>query len=163
MKAASVLSEGNYFRNDSTTMPGEFSVRGEVLDIFPYGSEFPIRIYLDWDKIEKICTFEPMSQRIMKEMGHIDIQILKADSRMSLMCGGISDYFSENDYFIFLGDRRLESSYKSLVLEAKSMYRKAYQDNKDAVHPLDMLFKLKLKELISMIQKLDIIHLLLLL
>lgn len=140
MEVASILGKGNYYRNDTTTMPGEFTIRGEVIDIFPYGSEEPVRIYLDWDKIEKICKFEPLSQRITKQLGHIDIQILSSENEITTVACGIKDYFSENDYFIFVGDQRLEGSYKSLELEAKSLYRKAYQDNKEATHPLDMLF-----------------------
>ncbi len=143
MKAASLLSEGNYFRNDSTTMPGEYSVRGEVLDIFPFGAELPVRIFLDWDKIEKICRFEPISQRITKELGHIDLQILQTEEQIDLVPGGISAYFSEDDYFIFLGKNALENSYRSLTLEAKAMYRKAYQQDKNAPKPDSMLFDFK--------------------
>ncbi len=140
MKAAAMLSEGNYFRNDSTTMPGEFSVRGEVLDIFPFGSESPVRIYLDWDKIEKICRFEPINQRITKELGHIDLQVLQTQDMIELIPGGIKEYFKLDDYFIFLGNNALENSYRSLTLEAKSMYRKAYQQDRNSPKPDEMLF-----------------------
>lgn len=140
MKVASVLASGNYYRNDTTTMPGEFTIRGEVIDIFPYGSDEPVRIYLDWDKIDKICRFEPLSQRITKQLGHVDIQILSSEEELIAVPRGIKDYFTADDYFIFVGDQRLAGSYKSLELEAKSLYRKAYQDNKDAIHPMDMLF-----------------------
>ncbi len=57
MDLASRLTQGNYYRSANTTMPGEFTVRGEVFDIFPYGATQPVRIYIDWDKIEKICIY----------------------------------------------------------------------------------------------------------
>ena len=137
---ASKLAKGNYFRNDSTTMPGEFSLRGEVIDIFPYGEPKPVRVYIDWDTIDRICTFEPITQRIVKQLGHLDIQILTSEDSIPLSNGGISSYICDDDYFFFCGDQRLDSSYKSLQLEAKSLYRKAYQENRDAVHPADILF-----------------------
>lgn len=42
---------------------GEFAVRGALLDIFPMGSEAPLRIDLFDDEIETIRTFDPESQR----------------------------------------------------------------------------------------------------
>lgn len=140
MKIASMLGKANYFRNESTSMPGEFSIRGEVIDVFPYGENLPVRIYLDWDKIEKICRFEPLTQRIVKELGHADIQVLNVDEEVDIIPGGIAAYIKDNDYFIFLGDQRLDSSYRSLNLEAKSLYRKAYQENKDAIKPNELLY-----------------------
>lgn len=140
MKIAAKLAKGNYYRNDSTTMPGEFSIRGEVIDIFPYGDVSPVRVYIDWDKIEKICRFEPLSQRITKELGHLDIQVLEADQKITLKEGGIADYIGKDDWFFFPGDQRLESSFKSLELEAKSLYRKAYQQDRNATHPSEILF-----------------------
>ncbi len=139
MKIADTLAQGSYFRNDSTTMPGEFTIRGEVVDIFPYGAQMPVRIYLDWDKVEKICFFEPLTQRIVRQAGHVDIQIMVQD-RIGVEPRAISTYLEDSDLFIFLGDRRLEGSFASLQTEAKAMYRQAYREDKNAVHPADMLY-----------------------
>lgn len=140
MDVAERLAGGNYFRTSNTTMPGEFTIRGEVLDIFPYGADLPVRIYLDWDKIERICRFEPLSQQVTKQLGHVDLQILGTADEDSSIPGGISEYFSDSDYFIFVGDKRLESSYKSMQTEAKALYRKAYQQDRDAIKPSDLLY-----------------------
>jgi transcription-repair coupling factor (superfamily II helicase) len=42
---------------------GEFAVRGALLDIFPMGSQQPLRIDLFDDEVESIRTFDPDSQR----------------------------------------------------------------------------------------------------
>jgi len=52
-----------YKRVPTTTLVGEFSVRGEVLDIFPIFSESPLRITLFDTEIERIKTFDPETQR----------------------------------------------------------------------------------------------------
>ena len=140
MEIAERLAEGNYFRSPNTTIPGEFTIRGEVLDIFPYGAELPIRIYLDWDRIERICRYEPLSQQATKELGHVSFSLMASSEEDSLECGGIRQYFNEGDYFILVGDKRLESSYKSMQLEAKSLYRHAYQQDRSATRPDEMLF-----------------------
>jgi transcription-repair coupling factor (superfamily II helicase) len=43
--------------------PGEFSVRGGLVDLFPMGSQLPYRIDLFDDEIDTIRTFDPDSQR----------------------------------------------------------------------------------------------------
>ncbi|MDZ7809865.1 MAG: hypothetical protein U5L11_06520 [Arhodomonas sp.] len=42
---------------------GEFAVRGSILDLFPMGSEAPVRIELFDDEIETIRHFDPETQR----------------------------------------------------------------------------------------------------
>ncbi|MDP5240052.1 transcription-repair coupling factor [Uliginosibacterium sp. 31-16] len=43
--------------------PGEFSVRGGIVDLFPMGTQLPFRIDLFDDEIDTIRTFDPDSQR----------------------------------------------------------------------------------------------------
>ena len=140
MEIAERLAEGNYFRSPNTTIPGEFTIRGEVLDIFPYGAELPIRVYLDWDRIERICRYEPLSQQATKGLGHVSFSLMASSEEDSLECGGIRQYFNDGDYFMLVGDKRLESSYRSMQLEAKSLYRHAYQQDRSATRPDEMIF-----------------------
>lgn len=140
MQLAEKLAHGNYYRSPNTTMPGEFTVRGEVFDIFPYGSDLPVRIYFDWDKVERICKYEPLSQQISKQLGHVDIQILATSDSQKIIPCGIKEFIKSSDYMIFYGDKRIETSFKSMQLEAKTLYRKAYQADRDALRPDDILF-----------------------
>lgn len=139
MEVAERLGQGNYYRSPNTTMPGEFTIRGEVLDIFPYGEELPVRIYLDWDKVERICRYEPLSQQVTKQMGHVTVRIMDTGDASAAVPRAITGYLNPGDYYVFVGDKRLENSFSSLGLEAKSLYRRAYQEDRDAVHPADML------------------------
>ncbi len=43
--------------------PGEFAVRGGLIDLFPVGSQAPYRIDLFDDRVESIREFEPQTQR----------------------------------------------------------------------------------------------------
>ncbi len=54
-----------YERVTSVFQEGEFCVRGEVLDIFPFTFDFPIRLSWDFDVIEKIATFNPVDGRLL--------------------------------------------------------------------------------------------------
>lgn len=53
------LSEFNYKRQEKTSEEGDFSLRGSVLDIFPYTFELPVRIEFNIDTISSIKTFNP--------------------------------------------------------------------------------------------------------
>ncbi len=56
--------ERNGYRHVSQVMePGEFSVKGSLIDIFPMGSKQPYRIDLFDNDIDSIRTFEPDTQR----------------------------------------------------------------------------------------------------
>ena len=46
----------HYLRNDMVLQPGNFRVRGDVIDIFPLFSDYPIRIELFGEQIENIRT-----------------------------------------------------------------------------------------------------------
>lgn len=45
--------------------PGEFSIRGGLVDLFPMGSTLPYRIDLFDDEIDSLRTFDPDSQRTL--------------------------------------------------------------------------------------------------
>ena len=50
---------------------GEYAVRGGLLDVFPMGSQVPLRIDLMDDVIDSIRTFDPDSQRSIDKIDHI--------------------------------------------------------------------------------------------
>jgi transcription-repair coupling factor (superfamily II helicase) len=55
-----------YQRSDIVMEPGEFSVRGGLMDLYPSTEEFPVRIDFFDDEIDTIKTFDPTSQRTDK-------------------------------------------------------------------------------------------------
>jgi transcription-repair coupling factor (superfamily II helicase) len=52
-----------YEPTDPVRIPGQYSRRGGILDVFPTGSDLPIRIELFGDEVESIRTFDPNTQR----------------------------------------------------------------------------------------------------
>lgn len=61
------LLEFGYNRRDACSEEGDFARRGEVLDIFPFTFELPIRIELDIEKVASIRTFNPDTGRALWE------------------------------------------------------------------------------------------------
>ena len=56
-------AQAGYHHVSQVVCPGEFSVRGGLIDLFPMGSVFPYRIDLFDDEIESIRTFDVDTQR----------------------------------------------------------------------------------------------------
>ena len=57
------LGENGYGRSETVMEPGEFAVRGGLVDLFPPGTTEPLRLDLFGDVLEEIRSFDPMSQR----------------------------------------------------------------------------------------------------
>jgi len=58
----SKLVAAGYERVHTTITQGQYSVRGEVLDIFPCSLSKPLRINMGFDEIENIKEYEPSTQ-----------------------------------------------------------------------------------------------------
>ncbi|NLZ43659.1 MAG: transcription-repair coupling factor, partial [Clostridia bacterium] len=57
------LVEMGYERTEKVDRPGQFSVRGSILDLYPPDREDPLRIEFFGDEIESIRSFDPETQR----------------------------------------------------------------------------------------------------
>jgi len=56
------LASNGYRRTETVREPGEFAVRGDIVDVFAPGVEEPVRIDLFGDEIEKLRRFDALSQ-----------------------------------------------------------------------------------------------------
>jgi transcription-repair coupling factor (superfamily II helicase) len=62
-KLKAQLTLAGYTHNSQVMSPGEYSVRGGLIDLFPMGSALPYRLDLFGDEIETIRTFDADTQR----------------------------------------------------------------------------------------------------
>jgi transcription-repair coupling factor (superfamily II helicase) len=56
------LTDHGYLRVEQVAEPGEFAVRGALLDVYPTGNAEPVRIDLFDEEIESLRTFDPNTQ-----------------------------------------------------------------------------------------------------
>ena len=62
------------YRNEPVVeAPGSFSHRGGILDVYPTGSEWPLRIELFDDEIDTIRYFDPVSQRSIRQTDQVHL------------------------------------------------------------------------------------------
>lgn len=57
------LARGGYGRASQVTEPGEFALRGGLIDIYPSGASEPYRLDLFGDELDQVRRFDPLTQR----------------------------------------------------------------------------------------------------
>ena len=57
------LNTVGYMAADVVEMPGEYALRGGILDVYPPEADRPLRIELLGDEVESIRKFDPATQR----------------------------------------------------------------------------------------------------
>lgn len=67
------LAEAGYASVSQVGGPGEFALRGSLLDVYPMGSAFPLRIDLFDDEIDAIRRFDAESQRSLDTLNEITL------------------------------------------------------------------------------------------
>ena len=68
-----ILFEYQFSRVDFVTDPGEFSVRGGIVDVFSFSHDEPYRIEFFGDEVDSIRTFDVESQLSIKTLKKIHI------------------------------------------------------------------------------------------
>ena len=83
---SAALTRLGYERQAQVETPGDFAVRGGIIDIFPLTEETPYRIELWGDEIDSIRTFDISSQRSIEQADQLIIypaaEIIPDESRM---------------------------------------------------------------------------------
>ena len=92
-----------YDREAQVDGPGQFAVRGGIIDIYPLTEELPIRIEFWGDEVDSIRTFDVDSQRSVENLEQIVIypadDRLGSDRKVSFI-----NYFDPKDTLVFLDE-----------------------------------------------------------
>lgn len=63
----------NYQRDNFVEAPGEFSVRGSIIDFWSHSEQIPVRLEFDGDFLESIRSFDPESQRSFEAVERVSL------------------------------------------------------------------------------------------
>lgn len=124
------LVKGGYSRTDTVTRPGEFVIRGNLIDIFPLNEKQPYRIELFGDMVESIRRFDINTQRSGK--AEKTVMIFPADEfHGQKLTATLLDYLSSESLIFFDEPRSFYQAfekgikrYKATVKEAHSLEKK---------------------------------------
>ncbi|MCF1716579.1 transcription-repair coupling factor [Flavihumibacter sp. RY-1] len=90
------LTDAGFTRTDFVYEPGQFAVRGGILDIYSFGNEKPYRVELFGNEVDSIRLFDPESQLSERKLLQVNIipnvqAEMPDEATISLF-----DYFPEN-------------------------------------------------------------------
>lgn len=71
--AIQILVDYGFTRTDFVYEPGQFSIRGGLVDLFSYGNNLPYRIELFDDEVETIRVFDPLTQLSQRNLTSVSI------------------------------------------------------------------------------------------
>jgi transcription-repair coupling factor (superfamily II helicase) len=138
-----LLADAGFTREDPVDAHGEFCVRGGIVDWFPAGAEYPIRVEFIGDNVESIRRYDPGTQR---SIGTLDratvVPVTEGDTSHNT-----SDTGKPATFFDYVGGRELSfilseeedvaAHVRKLAIEADASFQDAKQENPDAPVPED--------------------------
>lgn len=125
-----VLHEYEFRRVDFISEPGEFSVRGGIIDVFSFSNDHPYRIEFFGDEVDSIRTFDVETQLSIERKKKITIipnveNKFFEESRQNLL-----DYLSETTVVIAQDTEIISSKLTSLFAKAEEAFAKINSDIK---------------------------------
>ncbi|HTG65981.1 MAG TPA: hypothetical protein VL859_06365, partial [Flavobacterium sp.] len=127
-----VLFEYEFKRVDFITEPGEFSVRGGIVDVFSFSNDNPYRIEFFGDEVESIRTFDVATQLSIEQKKKITIipnveNKVFQENRESFL-----DYISEQTVICIQNSEDLFAQLDKQFARAEEAFEKLSKDIKHA-------------------------------
>lgn len=123
------LVANSYSRADTITRPGEFALRGGLLDIYPLNEKVPYRLDFFGDKIESIRSFDINTQRSLGS--HLGITVLPADEMAgSHLQASLFDYLPGETVIFFDEPREFSKNWERSLRRYRETVKEARRDGK---------------------------------
>lgn len=104
-----------YERQPLAEAPGEVSLRGDILDLFPFAAAEPLRIELFEDEVESLRTFDPSDQR--STATHDELSVCLATDNVEVGETGATEpgaLFPEDTLWVTVEPLRVEERTEAL-------------------------------------------------
>jgi transcription-repair coupling factor (superfamily II helicase) len=95
------LVEHGFQRMEAVELPGEFSRRGGILDVFSPDAEAPYRLEFVGDDIESIRQFAPETQRSLGDLQAVEVTAAKAQG-LQPVGGHLCDYLPPRSWTVLV-------------------------------------------------------------
>lgn len=123
------LTALGYERESQIEAPGQFAVRGGIIDVFPLAEEMPVRIELWGDEIDSIRMFDAKSQRSIENISEITIYPASENCFGNNGLVSFLKYFPENETLLFYDEpHRLKETAETVEAE----YTESLKNRADA-------------------------------
>lgn len=158
-----ILVEYDFERVDFVYEPGQYSIRGGIVDIYSYGNEHPYRVELFDTEVESIRTFNPISQLSTRKIAFVTIipnvnTQFKSDQKTSLL-----EILPDNS-LVWIKDFQFTLDKLQICFEKAQDYKKNIEDRERAIRVEELKLAeeqafLYPREVVTAIKNLSVIEL----
>jgi transcription-repair coupling factor (superfamily II helicase) len=127
-----MLFEYNFKRADFVTEPGEFSVRGGIVDVFSFSNDEPYRIEFFGDEVDSIRTFDVETQLSTEKISKINIMPNVENKMLDENRESFLKYIHSKTVVFSKNINLLSSSLDSLYEKAESAFQDLTKEIKHA-------------------------------
>lgn len=115
------LREYGFEKSEFVYFPGQYTVRGSIIDVYSYSNEYPVRIEFRNNTIFRLSEFHPTSQMSFRNIDKIHISPKLEINEHTVSC--IAEYFSDEDFIVLKDvqtyDKAFENAEISRISEDK--------------------------------------------
>ncbi len=94
------LAENRYHATSAVELPGEFSVRGGIVDLYASDWEQPVRVELFDDQIESLRRIDLATQRSAESLTAVELTVLDASGAAGSAC--LTDYLPSHSAVVLI-------------------------------------------------------------
>ena len=106
------LTKNRFHSTSAVELPGEFSVRGGILDIFAWDWTDPVRIELFDDEIDSIRRFDVATQRSLEPLEQVEVTVLGGQQAGQ---GCLTDYLPAGSVCLLIEPDQVQAEAKHLI------------------------------------------------
>ena len=117
------LFEMGFERVDFVSGPGEFAVRGGIIDVFSFAYQHPYRIEFFDDLVERLSSFNVSNQLSITAFDEIELLPNTSDHDFTDKRKTILSFFSSESCFIFSDTDKITHRLENLYKKAKEAYK----------------------------------------
>lgn len=126
------LAEGGFHSTTAVELPGEYSARGHVVDVFAVDWDKPVRFEFFGDEVESIRSFDVASQRSVEELESVEISRLLVGG---VATGSFVDRLPNDAWALFCGADEVGET-KRMIAEYSDAERSRLAEPLDVVNAL---------------------------
>ena len=117
------LFEMGFERVDFVSSPGEFAVRGGIIDVFSFAYQYPYRIEFFDETIERISSFDVVTQRSIKTYENIELLPNTSDYDFTDKRKTLISFFPSESTFVFTDIDKTTDCLKSMYEKAEVAFQ----------------------------------------
>lgn len=131
-----VLEEYGFEREEFVYEPGQFAIRGGILDVFSFAHDLPYRIEFFGEEVESIRTFDPVEQTSLDTMNRVSLipniqRNLLTEEKVSLL-----EYLSDTTLVWLKNKEFVKADLDRLFEKAAQQYKKLITESGGAAASL---------------------------